>query len=152
MLRLVPLGAACLATFLALDLGFAYGSLGTPPFGVGCLFVFTTSVKAFLATGFWLAVPAIAVDGEGFLAALGRSWRLAHGSRLRILALLVLLLFPYWAGLALLEFVAGDAWLSYAALSLLLLTLKACLLAAAYREICLAKEGPRAHELTAVFR
>jgi hypothetical protein len=44
----------------------------------------------------------------------------------------------------------GNPWL-FAVPGVLFLTLKACVLAAAYREICLLKEGPSPEEVGAVF-
>lgn len=151
MLGLVAYGIAGLAGFAALDFAVVTGlEDADSPLPVFLGFVSTGVLQAFLAAWFWLALPAAAVDGCGFLAALARSRRLGRGSRVRVVTPLLLLLAMQAGSAVLAGRFAGSPWL-FAVPGVLFLTLKACVLAAAYREICLIKEGPAPEEVGAVF-
>jgi hypothetical protein len=110
---------------------------------------------ASLACLFWLTLPALAVDGQRLAAAFARGRRLTSGSRFPVFALLAVLLVGQWGANALAAVVVTRSvvteLLVISVLGALLIPVKSCTLAAAYRELCLAKEGPREEELGEVF-
>jgi hypothetical protein len=109
--------------------------------------------QAILASLFWFAIPAAVVEGLGLFAALRRSMHLARGSVYRLAVPIVFLSVLQVASVAVLSaFVHGpdDPW-QFAVTAVFFLTVKACILAAAYHEIRLIREGPRPEELRRVF-
>lgn len=151
LLGLVAYGMTSLAAFAVLDLAVTAGlEKSGSPLAVFLAVVAASITQAFAAAWFWLALPAAAVDGCGFLAALGRSRRLGQGSRFRVVVPLLLLLALQMGSVILVRIVAEEPWL-FAVPGVLFLSLKACVLAATYREMCLLKEGPPPEEVGAVF-
>lgn len=157
MLGLAFLAAGGLAVFAVLDAAASVAARAwSDPAGAVLLVALATILtEMFLAATFWLAIPAAAVDGHGLLSALGRARLLAHGSRPTLLGLIFLLGLLQWAMLipfAVLEDIprSWTAWLPMVPV-LLLVTLKACVLAAAYEEACLRKEGRQPGEIVEVF-
>lgn len=146
---LVPFSVGSLAAFAALDLAAAtLFSRNTPLPVIGA--VATAILQTYLAATFWLALPAAAVDGHGLFSALGRSLRLTRGSRFPM-AVTVLLLIVLESGAVLVAGLAArDEWAVVVPITLFV-GLKACILAAAYREICLLKEGLPPDEIGAIF-
>lgn len=146
-------GVAGAAAFLLIDVVGFLGLRGAERF-VGVFGILLGTVaKAALASVFWLALACVAVDRERFDAALARSRRLTGGSRFAVFALLVTLLAGLVAALVPV-FIALDEPESLAgilAVAVPLISFKSCVLAAAYRELCLAKEGLRPEELGEVF-
>jgi hypothetical protein len=148
MVGLVPFALGSLAAFFLLDLVVTAVRPSTPlPL---FLAIGVTVAETFLATTFWLALPAAALDGHGFLSALGRSRHLAPGSRLAIAVAVVLLAILEWTTALLLGFAEVHEGVVFVPAALFV-TVKACVLAAAYRETCLLREGPPAEEISAVF-
>ncbi len=152
-LPLLALGS--LAAFVALNSLVAAATEGSP--GPAFLIAILTTVgEAVLAATCWLALPA-AVDGYGPFSALRRSRLLAQGSGFTVWLLAVMPVFLVWIALVVFALVVEALDFRHppnglAAVPLILfLPLKACILAAAYHEACLRKEGPRADELGAVF-
>jgi len=143
-------GGAGLAAFAALDIAAA--SMFQTPASALITFGLALLVQAALASWFCLALPAAAVDGLGFFAALARSLRLGRGSRIRIVVPLVMLLLLQTAAPIPLRMLLGlwQPWI-LAAIGVLLLTLKASVLAAMYREICVLKEGLPPEEVGQIF-
>jgi len=154
MLGLLPFSAGGLATFAVLDLSVT----DTTPRGGPLILMVAMSIVAmsiaqlFLAATFWLGLPAAAVDGCGLFRALGRGRMLARGSRLALAVVLVALMFLEWGAALLFGFATQpENEGALAPVAVLFITVKACVLAAAYREACFLKEGPPADELGAIF-
>lgn len=120
------------------------------------LLIATVIGELYIAGACWLAVPAIAADGRGLFAAMGRSFLLSQGSRFQVSALIAMLtvaqgviLIPIGILIA-----AFDSWrLEWALLVpvCLVQTLKACVLAACYQEACYRKEGEVVEDVSKVF-
>jgi len=156
ILRVAILAIGSLLVFAALDGLVAAASECSSALPV-LIFIAITVAEAFLAATFWLALPAVAVDGHGVFSALSRGRALAHGSGFRVFALILVPFFLQWImvlpfGL-LVNALEGHALskLVFAVPAILLVTLKACVLAAAHHEACLRKEGPRADEIGSIF-
>lgn len=157
LLGLVPLALGSLAVFALLDsvvaAAFEKSSSALPV----VLFIPNAVAQAFLAATCSLALPAIAVDGHGIFSALGRARLLAHGSGFAIFSVLALPFLLQWVMVIPFGIVTGllGLWqwekLMFAIPAILFVTLKACILAAAYHEACVRKEGPRADEIGAIF-
>ncbi len=152
ILGLLPLSAGVLAAFAVLDLLVtATAPRGGPP--ASLIFTLAASIaQTFLAATYWLALPAAAVDGHGVFSALVRARGLARGARFPLAVLLVMLVLLGWAaalvfGLATRPENEG----ALAPVAVFFITIKACVLAAAYREACLLEEGPPADEIGAIF-
>jgi hypothetical protein len=148
---LVILALGTLALFVALH-SPAVASDGSPLTLV--LGIAAIVADIYIAGACWLAFPAAATQSHGIFAALTRGRLLSAGSRLSIAALIVMLvvlqgvtLFPI---LILISRGNAPLWLMFVPM-ILLLTLKACVLAAAYHEACFRKEGAGAEEISAVF-
>jgi len=154
LLGLVLLALGSLAVFTLLDsvVANASGHVSLWPI---VAFVPVSIAEAFLAGAFWLALPAAAVDGHGILPALGRGRLLSRGSRFAVFSLVFLMVLLQWLVLIPFGWLTGvsdlhSEWLM-AIPVVLFLTLKACVLAAAYHEACIRKEGPRAEDIGRVF-
>ncbi|HEX5137195.1 MAG TPA: hypothetical protein VFY93_09495 [Planctomycetota bacterium] len=142
-------GGVALAAFTALDAAAA--SLFDGPAPAFLSLAVALLLEALLASWFWLALPAAAVDGFGFLAALARSLRLGRGSRFRVVVpLLLLTVLQTGASVPFGMLGMEQPWL-LGVIGVLFLTLKASVLAAIYREICVLKEGLPAEEVGAIF-
>src|SRR5687767_14239909 len=72
-------------------------------------FVFLIIPALILASMFFAIIPAVVVEGQGPLAALGRSRRLSKGARLRILGVMILALFIAALPVMAFSFLAGVA-------------------------------------------
>jgi len=155
ILGLVLLALLGLAVFVLLDSVAAAAFMSSSALPV-ILVVAVSVVEAFLGATFWLALPAAAVDSHGVFAALGRGRLLAHGSRFAVAVLITMFVVLQWVMLIPIGFVAQglgwerSQWL-IAVPAFLFLSLKACVLAAAYEEARLRKEGPGTEDLSAVF-
>jgi hypothetical protein len=151
MLGLLPFAVGGLAAFAALDLAVTVWSPRSGTLLPGLIAVVATTVmQTYLAATFWLAFPAAAVEGHSPVSALGRSLRLARGSRPGM-AIIVLLLVLAEAGVILgIAIIGRDTW-PLVLPTVLFIPLKACVLAAAYHELCLLKEGPPPDEVGAIF-
>lgn len=155
-LGLGSLAVGCLTVFVALD-SLAAASFGSPSALPLLLVIATTIAELYLAGAYWLAVPAAAVDGYGVLSAFGRSWRLSEGSRDSVASLVVMIVVLQVFAVVV-TIILADAfglrrradWLILVPAGLFL-TLKSCLLAAAYHEACFRKEGAGTEEVSAVF-
>jgi len=157
LLGLVPLALGGLALFATLSgsVVVAFAVLAGNPSPLSLLLVLGVTVaQSFLGATFWLALPAAAVDGHRLLPALRRSRLLAHGSRFALFWLISVLETLEWIllipiALALRESPIGE-W-AFAIPPFVFVTLKGCILAAAYEEACLRKEGQRPDEIVEVF-
>ncbi len=149
LLGLLPHSLLSLAVFAALDLAVAATfPSDTPLPAIAAIAV--SVVQTCLAAAFWLAIPAAAADGHGPLAALGRSRHLSRGSRFAMAVTVVLLLLLEWGSVFVTFSLGRDEWAAASSIALFV-TMKACVLAAAYREICLLKEGLLPDEIGAIF-
>jgi hypothetical protein len=152
-LAMLALGG--LALFVALHAVSAAASDGRSPLVL--LGLVATVVDLYVAGGCWLALPAAAVQGCGPFAALGRSSTLSRGSRFSIAAVVawvvVLQTIVLVVGVVLvgaLGIESSSGWMLFA-IGILYVTVKGCVLAAAYHEACFRKEGAGTEEVTAVF-
>jgi hypothetical protein len=157
LLALPLLAAAGLAVFSALDflaMRFADEMGLWLPFAIA-----VTVAEVFLAGACWLAIPSAAVDGHGPASAVRRSLLLSRGSRSAVASLAVMLLAQQGLVFVPIGIVASSAGVDLGDLPVhmvaipivLFLTLKACILAAAYHEACYRKEGAGAEEISAIF-
>jgi hypothetical protein len=157
LLGLAPLALGSLAAFALLDSVVAAAFERSDSALPVLLFIPNAVAQAFLAATFSLALPAIAVDGHGIFSALGRARLLVHGSGFAIFSVLALTFVLQWVMVIPFGMVAGllgleqGGQLMFAVPAILFVTLKACILAAAYHEACVRKEGARADELGAIF-
>ena len=152
ILGLLPLSAGALLAFALLDLLVTMTTRSHGPHVWLILMIAMSIAQVLLAAAFWLALPAAAIDGHGPFSALGRGRRLSRGARFPLAVVVIALTLLEW-GFALILGTAMEPEheAALAAIALLSITFKACVLAAAYRELCLLREGPPPDELGAIF-
>jgi len=154
-LRAVPgllaYALASLGVFVAIDLLVTWATLFTSPVSTFVGVLASSVAAAILAARLWIALPAAAVDGSTFFASLRRSVRLVRGTAAGIAFLAILLIVLQGVATMPFGFLASEMPWILTVPVVLFLTFKACVVAAAYRELCLLKEGPRPEELGAVF-